>query len=219
VKRIAFGVTLVALVLASTFVVEEAIRTLFALGYVERERDAWQRPDDVIGQLNLHPGDTVVDLGAGAGYFALKISPRVLPGGRVPAVDLRRESLAFLWIRSRLRRLSNIDVVHGRVDDPRLPRGSVDAALMVNTYHELAAPQPMLRNIFASMRQDARLVVVDRGPRDGREPVGGGHHEIAPEIAERQINVAGFRTVSRTDRFIDRKEDQDFWWLITFRKP
>jgi ubiquinone/menaquinone biosynthesis C-methylase UbiE len=219
VKRIVFGVVFVAIIVSGAFVLEEAIRTLFALERIERERDAWQSPDEIVRQLGLHSGDTVIDLGAGAGYFALKLSTRVGPTGRVLAVDLRRQSLAFLWIRSGLHNQWNIAIIHGRVDDPTVPRGPVDAVLIANTYHELAAPQPILRALLASMRQGARLVVVDRGPREEGEPGGGGHHEIPPGLAERQINEAGFQTVSRTDRFIDRKEDQDLWWLITFQKP
>ena len=208
----------VALSLSAAFVIEEAVRTLFALDRIERERDTWQRPDDVIRALRLRPGDTVVDLGSGAGYFTLKISRNVAPGGRVLAVDLRRQSLAFLWIRCRLHRQSNIRIIHGRVDDPRLPPGPMDAVLIANTYHELADPPAILRALVASMRHDARLVVVDRGPR-GNEPGDAGHHEIPPGLAERQINQAGFLTDSRTDRFIDRAADQDLWWLITFRRP
>ena len=82
------------------FVAQQFIATLGALTVIERERDSWQRPDDVLAPLALAPGRTVVDLGSGAGYFALKMAPRVGPRGRVLAVDLRRLSLAFLWVRA-----------------------------------------------------------------------------------------------------------------------
>jgi ubiquinone/menaquinone biosynthesis C-methylase UbiE len=111
----------------------------------------------------------VVDLGSGAGYFALKMAPRVAPNGRVLAVDLRRESLAFLWIRARLDGYSNLHVIHSRVDDPMLPPGPIDAVLIANTYHELTTPDPILKSLFASMRSGARLVVVDREPREGHD--------------------------------------------------
>jgi SAM-dependent methyltransferase len=97
-KRVAAVLALVLVVVPALFVLEEAVRTLGVLDQVERERDTWQRPDEIIRQLDLTPGNTVVDLGSGAGYFSLKIAPRVGPTGRVLAVDLRRESLAFLWI-------------------------------------------------------------------------------------------------------------------------
>ncbi len=188
---------------------------------VERERDTWQRPDEIIRQLNLGSGHSVVDLGSGAGYFALKIAPRVAPNGRVLAVDLRRQSLAFLWIRAVLDRQWNLHVIRGRVNEPGLPPGPIDAVLIANTYHELTAPESILKVLFTSMRSGARLVVVDRGPRDGNESRTATvrHHELTASVAEREINQQGFHTVTRNDRFIDRPTDEDLWWLIVFRKP
>jgi len=220
-KRIVGILAVVLAMVTVLFVADQAVRTLRTLTVVEHERDTWQRPDDILGPLSLSPGKTVVDLGSGAGYFALKMAPRVAPGGRVLAVDLRRQSLAFLWIRAVMGRHWNLDVIHGELDDPRLPAGPVDAVLIANTYHELTAAEPILRTLFASMRPGARLVVVDRGPRAG----GGSraeeaeHHEMTAALAEQEINRHGFQTVMRDDRFIDRPGDEDLWWLMAFRKP
>ena len=180
------------------FVAVEAVRTLQALTIVERERDTWQRPDAVIEQLALRPGDTVVDLGAGAGYFALRLAPRVAPNGRVLAIDLRRQSLAFLWIRARLGRQSTISVIHGEPTNPRLPDGPVDAVLMANTYHELSARGPILETLFRAMRPGAMLVVVDHQLRSvGTTDPGHGHHDIAVSDAEREITSHSFHPISR----------------------
>jgi hypothetical protein len=102
-----------------------------------------------------------------------------------------------------------------------LPPVPVDAVLIANTYHELTAPEPILRALFTSMRSGARLVVVDRGPRDSDEPstTATAHHEVSATVAERELNQQGFQTVIREDRFIDRSGDEDRWWLIVFRKP
>jgi predicted methyltransferase len=220
-KRVAAVLVLVLVVVPALFVLEEAIRTLGVLDRVERARDTWQRPDEIIRQLNLTPGNTVVDLGSGAGYFSLKIALRVAPTGRVLAVDLRRESLAFLWIRSRIRRFWRLRVIRGQVDDPRLPPGPVDAVLIANTYHELSSAEPILKTLYTSMRPGARLVVVDRVVRtgSGARPPAAEHHEMAAATAERQINQQGFQTVLRENRFIDRPGDDDVWWLLVFRKP
>ncbi len=215
------ALVLVFVVVPAVFVASQAVRTLGVLTNVERERDTWQRPDEVIRQLNPGAGETIVDLGSGAGYFALKIAPRVAPNGRVLAVDLRRQSLAFLWIRAVLGGHSNLHVLRGQVDDPELPPGPVDAVLMANTYHELTAPEPILKALFMSMRPGARLVVVDRGPRDGdTSPTATAeHHEMTAAVAEHDINQQGFHTVTREDRFIDRPGEEDIWWLLVFRKP
>jgi predicted methyltransferase len=219
-KRAAAVLALVLVVVPALFVLEEAVRTLGVLDQVERERDTWQRPDEIIRQLDLTPGNTVVDLGSGAGYLSLKIAPRVAPTGRVLAVDLRRESLAFLWIRSRLRRFWRLRVIRGEVDNPHLPPGPIDAVLIANTYHELSSAEPILKTLHTSMRPGARLVVVDRVLRTGggtRTPTAE-HHEMTAATAERQINQQGFQTVLREDRFIDRPGDEDVWWLLVFRK-
>ena len=213
--------TVVFVVVPVSYVVDQAVRTLRTLTIVERERDTWQRPDDILRQLDLDPGNSVVDLGSGAGYFALKIAPRVAPNGRVLAIDLRRQSLAFLWIRAVLGGHRNLHVIRSQVDDLKLPQGMNDAVLIANTYHELTAPAPILKALFESMHSGARLVVVDRGPRvgDGSRGAAAGHHEMTPAVVEREMNHQGFETVTRDDRFIDRAADEDLWWLIVFRKP
>ena len=92
----------------------------------------------------------MVDLGSGAGYFALKLSPAVGKRGQVLAVDLRRLSLFFLWTRALLRGQHNVHVIVGEEDNPRLPTGTVDAVLICNTYHEFSNPELMLNHIFRS---------------------------------------------------------------------
>ena len=220
-KRVVGVLVLVFVVVPAVYVLEEAVRTLGTLDRVERERDSWQRPEEIIRQLDLHPGLTVVDLGSGAGYFSLKIAPRVAPNGSVLAVDLRRQSLAFLWIRAVLGGHWNIHAIGGRVDDPNLPPAPVDVVLIANTYHELTAPEQILKTLYTSMRPGGRLVVVDRAPRGGGDTraTAEGPHEITRGVAERQINEQGFETVLRDDNFIGRPGDEDLWWLVVFRKP
>ena len=216
-RNVVFVVAIVLLL----FVVQQAMETLRILTVVERERDTWQRPANILEQLDVHEGDVVVDFGSGAGYFALKVAPMVGRDGGVLAVDLRRESLAFLWIRARLRSSWNVRVVHGEVDDPHLPSGQVDAVLIVNTYHELAQPEPILRALRASMRPGARLVVVDRAPGNSGESRedAAGHHEVLASVAASEIARLGFEEVSRQEGFIDRSPDGEAWWLVVFRKP
>jgi len=206
VSRSASRVTrlvIVAIVAAAVFVGFEVVRTLYALQGVEKARDSWQRPEDVIRALALQPGDTVVDFGSGAGYFSRRLAPIVGAGGRVIAVDVRRQSLAFLWIRSVLRREWQIDVVASAADDPRLPEGRIDALLIVNAYHELADRATLLRQLQRPLKPGGRLVVADRRHAADR-PVHAGDttHAVEPDIAEREIHAAGFTTVTRDDTFI-----------------
>jgi ubiquinone/menaquinone biosynthesis C-methylase UbiE len=193
------------------YVLYSAIETLRQLEVVESERDQWQRPADVLRALDLRPGNVVVDLGSGAGYFALKLSPIVGKEGQVLAVDIRKLSLSFLWIRALLSRKRNIRVVLSDEDNPRLPSGAVDAVLVANTFHELRDPKVILDHVSRSLRPGGRLVIVDRGPRQNSSNI----HDRP--FVEAELQQTGFEIVNSQDRFIDRPGD-DPWWLTVARK-
>ena len=204
----------VIVVLTTTYVLYSAIDTLRQLDLVESERDQWQRPADVLRGLELRPGNVVVDLGSGAGYFALKLSPIVGKKGQVLAVDIRKLSLSFLWIRALLSHKWNIRVVLSDEDNPHLPSGGIDAVLIANTFHELRDPKVIMDHVFRSLRVGGRLVVVDRGPRE----TGSRAHEIDRILVDTELQRAGLEIVSSQDHFIDRRGD-DLWWLTVARKP
>jgi ubiquinone/menaquinone biosynthesis C-methylase UbiE len=203
-----FLIAAVAILVAFN-VLYQAANTLNQLDVVERERDAWQRPSDVISELNLRPGSTVADLGCGSGYFALKLSSSVGGDGKVTAIDIRRLSLTFLWIRSVLRGAHNISIVHGEPDNPHLP-STLDAVLIVNTYHELSAPEAILNGVRQSLVPGGRLVVVDHGTE---EKESGSLHEKAASEVESELVHAGFEIMRREDRFIVQP-NAGWWWLI-----
>jgi ubiquinone/menaquinone biosynthesis C-methylase UbiE len=204
---------------AMAFVAEEAVRTIWILDAVERDRDRWQRPEAVIEALDLHAGQHVVDLGSGAGYFTLKIAPFLGPGGQVVAVDLRRQPLAFLWIRAQLRGLRNVRLIVGAENDPRLPDNPVDAVLIVNTYHELSFPDAVLARLSALMRPGGRLVIADRAPRRPGGLEGRADHEIPAEAVVQAVERLGFHLELRNKTLVDVPGDEDTWWLLAFTRP
>jgi SAM-dependent methyltransferase len=222
VRRIWLALVCAFVGVPALYVGYEAASTLAVLTRVEQERDQWQRPADVVQRLALTEGSTVVDFGCGAGYFALKLSPLVGHTGTVLATDIRRESLAFLWIRAVLGRHRNLQVIHGEPDDPRLPHEPVDAILISNTFHELTAPARALETLFRSLKPGGRIVILDRGPRASDATQASPlmtPHGIPPASAERHLRSAGFVVVDRDDRFIDRPDDDDVWWIIVARRP
>jgi len=221
-RRIAVLLVCVFFVGPALFVGYRAVQTLRVLTIVERERDEWQRPADILQWLNVKEGSVVVDLGCGAGYFALKLSPIVGASGTVWAEDIRREPLAFLWIRRFLRNARNVRVIRGETDDPHLPLVPVDAVLVSNTYHELDRRTAILRLVFRAMASGGRLVVADRGSRangDDTRDASTTRHGLRPGAAAAEIEQSGFEIVTRDDHFIDRSGDDDVWWLIVARKP
>ena len=193
-----------------------ALDTVARLDVVEGERDQWQRPSDVIGALDLKPGNVVVDLGCGSGYFTLKLSLSAGENGRVIAEDIRRLPLGFLWFRAVRKREHNVTIVHGEPSDPHLPE-RVDAVLIANTYHEFTDSQAILAHVHQALVPAGRLVLVEREPRPadiGRT----GDHEILATRVESELRQAGFDIVSRQDHFIDKDPDSETWWLIVARR-
>jgi protein-L-isoaspartate O-methyltransferase len=173
----------------------QGMETLERLNVVERERDQWQRPSEIIRELKLKDGMVVADLGSGAGYFALKLSPIVGTNGTVLAVDLRKPPLAFLWIRARLWNRKNVTVRLGDADDPHLP-ARVDAVLMADAYGEA-----ILDRVRQSLVPGGRLIIAGRGPE-----------------MEEQVRQEGFEIVRTSDHLLDQPGEGP-WWLIVAQQP
>lgn len=206
--------------LVGTYVACQAAITLKQLDVIETDRDHWQRPSEVVRNLELKAGDSVVDLGCGSGYFSLKLSDSVGASGKVVAEDIRRLSLAFLWIRAMKKGKHNVSVLLGDVDDPHLSPNSVNAVLISNTYHEFTAARSVMSHVHQALVPGGRIVIIDRSPND----VQGGlsafqEHEIASEQVERDLRQANFEIDSRQDHFIDSDPEHETWWMIVAHRP
>jgi arsenite methyltransferase len=218
VKLFTFFLSAVAVLLVLN-VGYSALETFSRLNAVEAERDHWQRPSDVIQALDLDPGNIVVDLGCGSGYFTLKLSKPVGDNGRVVAEDIRTLPLVFLWFRAASRREHNVKVLLGDPTDPHLPT-RVNAVLISNTYHEFTDSHSILVHVYHSLVPAGRLVIVDREPKPGSSDVSATtEHEISAERVESELRKANFEIISREDRFIERDSYGENWWLIVARKP
>jgi ubiquinone/menaquinone biosynthesis C-methylase UbiE len=196
------------------------LNTISRLDVVEGERDQWQRPAEVVQALDIKPGDVVVDLGCGSGYFALRLSSPVGKTGRVLAEDIRRLPLVFLWFRAILKNRRNITVVHGDPADPHLPSQRVNAVLIANTFHELTDSQAILAHVRQALVSGGRLVVIDRAPNPADSGVTGlAEHEISAQQVEGELRQAQFEIVARQSDFIGKDPENESWWLISALKP
>jgi ubiquinone/menaquinone biosynthesis C-methylase UbiE len=135
------------------------------------EREAEERPTQALAFLELTPGSTVADIGAGSGYFTERLSRLVGPRGRVYANDIQKGMLDLLAQRLAREQLTNVTLILGEPADPKLPAASVDLALMVDVYHELAAPQTMLANIKKALKPNGRLVLIEYKGEDPSVPI------------------------------------------------
>jgi ubiquinone/menaquinone biosynthesis C-methylase UbiE len=183
----------------------------------EQAREAWQRVPDIFAALGARPGAVIADVGAGPGFFTERLARTVGPGGRVLAVDIDASALRRLEERVRAAGLGNVETIEGQGNDPRLPAASLDGALIVNAYHEMADHQAMLAAIRAALKPDGRLVIVepisDARRDDGRESQTR-QHEIAPRFVQEDARAAGFRIVSFEDPFTKRPGHDTEYLLV-----
>ena len=127
----------------------------------EKERDAVDESGQLVGLLGIGPGMTVADIGAGSGYHTVRLSRVVGPTGKVIAQDVKARYLGGLAKRVKRSGLSNVALALGDPHDPRLPAGSVDVAILIHMYHEIAQPFAFMHNLVPALRPGARVGIVD----------------------------------------------------------
>jgi SAM-dependent methyltransferase len=155
----------------------------------EKERDDADEPGQLVRLLGIKSGMTVADIGAGSGYYVARLSPIVGSNGRVIAEDVVPEYLRGLRNRVRDLGLQNVAISLGEPHDPRLPAGSVDIAILVHMYHEIAQPYALLYNLVPALKPDARVGVVDAfGPTS--------KHGTPPSLLHCELAAVGYREIS-----------------------
>jgi len=124
-------------------------------------REAWQKPAEVLAKLALKPGEMVADLGAGSGYFTLRFAAAVGPSGKVYAVDIDREMLAYTEARAKDQHLTNLQMVLADPHDPKLPPASVDLIFICDTLHHISEREKYYPLLARALRPGGRLVNID----------------------------------------------------------
>ena len=175
-------------------------------------RDQKLQIGHVMDALHLRPGSNVADIGAGGGWFSVRAAKRVAGGkegsGTVYAEDINPHAVDAIRDRAAREKLPNITAVLGTPDDPRLPPDSLDAAVMLRVYHEIAHPPVLLGNLLRAMRPGARFGVIDH-------PGHGDDHGIDAAVVKAEVERAGFRFVRRYD--FTRGDQNDY--MLVFAKP
>ena len=167
------------------------------LGLLESpDRDLWQLPGQIMDALGVAEGSVVADIGAGAGWFTIRLARRVGPNGIVYAEDIQPQMLEATGRRVAREGLRNVRTVLGSSEDPRLPAGALDAVLIVDTYHELENPDALLRNIAKSLKPQGRVGVVDY-KRDGLGPGPALEDRVDAELIVRDAEGAGLKLLRR----------------------
>jgi ubiquinone/menaquinone biosynthesis C-methylase UbiE len=160
--------------------------------------------------LGIGEASVVADLGAGSGWFTIKLAGRVGPNGMVFAEDIQVPMIQAIKIRLARLGLKNVTTVLGTAADPRLP-APVDAVLIVDAYHEMEQPVALLRNVATSLKRDGRIGIVDF-TKDGGGPGPLMEHRVDPEAVIRDAQAAGLVLRSR-ETFLK------YEYMLVFEKP
>ena len=186
------------------------------------ERDQWQRPDDIIKQLDLIAGSKVADIGSHEGYMTVKLSKAVGTSGKVYAVDVKQAKLDELKVHIKERGIENVVAIKGDNDNPHLIPNTLNGALIIDTYHEMDYHDEMLRHIKLALKTGGKLVICEPIAADRKELSRSEQerkHEVGMNYVLEDLEKAGFRIIFKQDPYIDRKKIKgDKMWIIVAQK-
>jgi ubiquinone/menaquinone biosynthesis C-methylase UbiE len=164
--------------------------------------------DRVMDLLGISAGKAVADIGAGSGWFTVRAARRVTARGEVYAVDINPEAARYIERRAAQEHLSNVKTMVSQPDDPQLPANSIDAVLLLKTYHEVEKPVMLLRNLRPALHPGARVGVIDRNGN-------GENHGVDSKVVIREAAEAGYSLAGRYD-FV--KDGMDYFLVFTIQQ-
>jgi ubiquinone/menaquinone biosynthesis C-methylase UbiE len=167
-------------------------------------RDERLQINRVMDLLGISSGKGVADIGAGSGWFTVRAAKRVGTGGTVYAADINPEAIRYIEDRAHKEKLQNVKAVLSKPDDALIPAGSVDAVLVLKTYHEVAQPVVLLRNLRAALRAGAKVGIIDRNGNSE-------DHGVNRDIVISEAKEAGYKLIDQYD-FV--KADKMDYFLI-----
>jgi ubiquinone/menaquinone biosynthesis C-methylase UbiE len=156
--------------------------------------------------LGIAPGKSAADIGAGSGWFTVRAAQRVGASGQIYAVDINPEAIQYINGRVKKEQLENVKAILSKPDDPLLPGNSIDAVLMLKTYHEIAHPVTLLRNLRPALHPGAKLGIIDRNGN-------GADHGIGKDVVIREAKEAGYTLLDQYD-FV-KGDKMDYFLVFT----
>jgi SAM-dependent methyltransferase len=169
------------------------------------DRDQKLHVNQVMDLLGITSGKSVADIGAGSGWFTVRAARRIAPAGTVYAVDINPDAIQYVDDRAKKEKLNNVRTILGAAGDPQLPPDSVDAVLLLKTYHEVAQPVELMKNLRSSLRPDARVGIIDRKGN-------GENHGVDKKVVMQEVESAGYRLLEEDDDLV--KDDKMDYFLI-----
>jgi len=169
--------------------------------YLERQTNERQPPGKVLAAIGVKPGMVIGEVGAGRGRYTVHLARGVGETGKIYANDINPKSLEYLRLRCQQEGINNVETIVGEVDDPLFPNGALDMAFMVLTYHHLAKPVDLLKNLIPSLKPSATIVIIDPDPVKDEDRAG--HESTSVEQMRRDALSAGLGIV-RIETFLEK---------------
>jgi SAM-dependent methyltransferase len=161
--------------------------------WLEREeRERLEQPEKVLDTLQIPAGSVVADIGAGTGYYSLRLARRVGAHGRVLATDIQAEMLSRLRTNMKKTGITNIEPILSTPTDAKLPVGQLDLALMVDVYHELAQPEETMAQVRRALKPNGRLVLIEYRGEDPTVPIKPDHKMTLAQVRT-ELEPMGFQ--------------------------
>jgi len=183
------------------------------------ERDAWQRPGEVLDELHIHAGSVVADVGCGRGYFTFKMADRVGPEGRVYAEDVDDDVLESVRREAKQKGVTQVETILGKPDDPGLPTASLDVVLAMNTYHEWRQYDAMLQALYRALKPGGLLALIDGKAEPGRPRADYySRHRMPEELERADAERNGFHFLRTEPGFTQPDNSKEFYFLV-MEKP
>jgi ubiquinone/menaquinone biosynthesis C-methylase UbiE len=183
-----------------------------------KERDAWQKPEDLIGLLKIGSGSQAADIGCHEGYMTFKLSKIVGETGKIYAVDVEESKVEKVKQKAEELKIKNIQTVKGDYDNPKLPGNSFDAVIILDTYHEMDDHDEILKHILTALKPGGRLLLCEPIAEERRKlkrSMQENKHELGMSYALEDLKKAGFEISFQKDPYIDRtKQKGDKMWVI-----
>ena len=157
------------------------------------DRDEWQKPDEVVKSLDLKPGDVIVDIGAGTGYFTKRFAKAVSPGGQALGLEIEPSRVEYMKEDAQKLGLDNYKALLIKPDDPELEPGSVDVVFLCNTFHHLTNRVDYLKRLSRSLKKNGRVVIIDFYKKP--LPIGPSSvdHKVSKEVVLEEFRDAGYK--------------------------
>jgi len=209
------------LLLATLFITQLMLSQYSEYEWVER--DTWMNVKDIFTQAGIDDGSFVADIGCHEGYLSVHLAKAVGYEGKVFAVDVRLDRLETLKSNLKDRELTNVNVIHGDYDDPKLPQNELDVVIIMDTYHEMNDYMAILKHVHASLKSKGRIVIIEKLKTHIKGKSRAAQidaHSLGPTYVKKELIDAGFKIVHQNNDIGDWENDTNkVIWMLIAEKP